>query len=45
MVIHDTVFIYGILFGLLLTMVNKPQVLHPCGLVSDQKILKVFIDI
>ncbi len=36
-VIHDPVFIYGILFGLLLTMVNKPQDLRPCGLVSDQK--------
>lgn len=36
-VIHVPVFIYGILFGLFLTMVNKPQVLRPCGLVSDQK--------
>lgn len=36
-VIHDPVFIYDILFGLLLTMVNKPQVLRPCGLVNDQK--------
>ena len=37
MVIHDPVIIYGILLELLLTMVNKPQVLRSCGSVSDQK--------